>query len=476
MKKNKTHTIVENVEIIDIANEGKGVAKVNDLVIFVEKVVPGDIVDIEIYKQKKNLAEAKVAKYLKYSKKRADAFCEHFGVCGGCKWQNMKYEHQLEYKHKTVVDALTRLCKIELPEIDTIKGSAKTDYYRNKMEYTFSNKRWLTVEEIQTEEKLEMNALGFHIPKKFDKILDIQTCHLQDTRANDIRNAVRSYALDNAYGFYDIRNHSGLLRNLIIRNTSIDEWMVVVAFAENDAEKINSLMQYLHQKFSFINSLQYLVNTKKNDTIYDQEIITFAGNAYIHEQMKDLNGENVKFRISAKSFYQTNSEQAAELYKIAAELCELKGNELVYDLYTGTGTIANYVARSAKKVVGIEYVEDAIKDAKVNSEINNITNTLFFAGDMKDLLNDEFISEHGKPDIIITDPPRAGMHEDVCKQLLKVEAKRIVYVSCNAATQARDLGILDEKYKVIKVQPVDMFPQTEHVENAVLLLLRGTEY
>lgn len=472
MKKNKTHTIVENVEIIDIANEGKGIAKVNDLVIFVEKVVPGDIVDIEIYKQKKNLAEAKVAKYLKYSEKRADAFCEHFGVCGGCKWQNMKYEHQLEYKHKTVVDALTRLCKIELPEIDTIKGSAKTDYYRNKMEYTFSNKRWLTVEEIKTEEKLEMNALGFHIPKKFDKILDIQACHLQDTRANEIRNEVRSYALENNYSFYDIRNHSGLLRNLIIRNTSIDEWMVVVAFAENDTEKINAMMQFLKEKFSFINSLQYLVNTKKNDTIYDQEIITFAGNAYIHEQMKDLNDENVKFRISAKSFYQTNSEQAAELYKIAAELCELSGDELVYDLYTGTGTIANYVARSAKKVVGIEYVEDAIKDAKVNSEINNITNTIFFAGDMKDLLNDDFIAEHGKPDIIITDPPRAGMHEDVCKQLLKVEAKRIVYVSCNAATQARDLGILDEKYKVMKVQPVDMFPQTEHVENVVLLVLR----
>lgn len=472
MKKNKTHTIVENVEIIDIANEGKGIAKVNDLVIFVEKVVPGDIVDIEIYKQKKNLAEAKVAKYLKYSEKRADAFCEHFGVCGGCKWQNMKYEHQLEYKHKTVVDALTRLCKIELPEIDTIKGSAKTDYYRNKMEYTFSNKRWLTVEEIKTEEKLEMNALGFHIPKKFDKILDIQACHLQDTRANEIRNEVRSYALENNYSFYDIRNHSGLLRNLIIRNTSIDEWMVVVAFAENDTEKINAMMQFLKEKFSFINSLQYLVNTKKNDTIYDQEIITFAGNAYIHEQMKDLNDENVKFRISAKSFYQTNSEQAAELYKIAAELCELSGDELVYDLYTGTGTIANYVARSAKKVVGIEYVEDAIKDAKVNSEINNITNTIFFAGDMKDLLNDDFIAEHGKPDIIITDPPRAGMHEDVCKQLLKVEANRIVYVSCNAATQARDLGILDEKYKVMKVQPVDMFPQTEHVENVVLLVLR----
>lgn len=472
MKKNKTHTIFENVEIIDIANEGKGIAKVNDLVIFVEKVVPGDIVNIEIYKQKKNLAEAKVAEYLKYSEKRADAFCEHFGVCGGCKWQNMKYEHQLEYKHKTVVDALTRLCKIELPEIDTIKGSVKTDYYRNKMEYTFSNKRWLTLEEIRSEEKLEMNALGFHIPKKFDKILDIQACHLQDTRANEIRNVVRSYALENDYSFYDIRNHSGLLRNLIIRNTSIDEWMVVVAFAENDNEKIDAMMQFLQKKFSFINSLQYLVNTKKNDTIYDQEIITFAGNAYIHEQMKDLNNENVKFRISAKSFYQTNSEQAAELYKIAAELCALSGDELVYDLYTGTGTIANYIARSAKKVIGIEYVEDAIKDAKVNSEINNITNTLFFAGDMKDLLNDDFITEHGKPDIIITDPPRAGMHEDVCKQLLKVEAKRIVYVSCNAATQARDLGLLDEKYKVMRVQPVDMFPQTEHVENVVLLELR----
>lgn len=472
MRKNKTHTIVENVEIIDIANEGKGIAKVDELVVFVEKVVPGDIVDIEIYKQKKNLAEAKVSKFVQFSNKRAEPFCEHFGVCGGCKWQNMSYENQLHYKQKTVVDALTRLCKIELPEIDYIKGSESTDYYRNKMEYTFSNKRWLTIEEIQTEEKLEMNALGFHIPKKFDKILDIQKCHLQDTRANDIRNAVREFALKNKYTFYDIRNHVGLLRNLIIRNTSINEWMVVVAFAENDTEKINALMQYLLEQFSFITSLQYLVNTKKNDTIYDQEVITYAGNAYIHEMMKDLNGEEIKFRISAKSFYQTNSDQAALLYKIAAELCEFKGDELVYDLYTGTGTIANYIARSAKKVIGIDYVDDAIKDAKVNSSINSIDNTLFFAGDMKDLLNDEFIAEHGKPNIIITDPPRAGMHEDVCKQLLKIAAEKIVYVSCNVATQARDLAILDEKYKVMKVQPVDMFPQTEHVENAVLLVLR----
>ncbi len=472
MRKNKTHTIVENVEIIDIANEGKGIAKVDELVVFVEKVVPGDIVDIEIYKQKKNLAEAKVSKFVQFSNKRAEPFCEHFGVCGGCKWQNMSYANQLHYKQKTVVDALTRLCKIELPEIDYIKGSESTDYYRNKMEYTFSNKRWLTIEEIQTEEKLEMNALGFHIPKKFDKILDIQKCHLQDTRANDIRNAVREFALKNEYTFYDIRNHVGLLRNLIIRNTSINEWMVVVAFAENDTEKINALMQYLQEQFSFITSLQYLVNTKKNDTIYDQEVITYAGNAYIHEMMKDLNGEEIKFRISAKSFYQTNSDQAALLYKIAAELCEFKGDELVYDLYTGTGTIANYIARSAKKVIGIEYVDDAIKDAKVNSSINSIENTLFFAGDMKDLLNDEFIAEHGKPNIIITDPPRAGMHEDVCKQLLKIAAEKIVYVSCNVATQARDLAILDEKYKVMKVQPVDMFPQTEHVENAVLLQLK----
>ncbi len=472
MRKNKTHTIVENVEIIDIANEGKGIAKVDELVVFVEKVVPGDIVDIEIYKQKKNLAEAKVSKFVQFSNKRAEPFCEHFGVCGGCKWQNMSYANQLHYKQKTVVDALTRLCKIELPEIDYIKGSESTDYYRNKMEYTFSNKRWLTIEEIQTEEKLEMNALGFHIPKKFDKILDIQKCHLQDTRANDIRNAVREYALNNEFTFYDIRNHVGLLRNLIIRNTSINEWMVVVAFAENDTEKINALMQYLQDQFSFITSLQYIVNTKKNDTIYDQEVITYAGNAYIHEMMKDLNGEEIKFRISAKSFYQTNSDQAALLYKIAAELCEFKGDELVYDLYTGTGTIANYIARSAKKVIGIEYVDDAIKDAKVNSSINSIENTLFFAGDMKDLLNDEFIAEHGKPNIIITDPPRAGMHEDVCKQLLKIAAEKIVYVSCNVATQARDLAILDEKYKVMKVQPVDMFPQTEHVENVVLLQLK----
>ncbi len=473
MKKERKIIPIEGVEIIDIANEARGIAKVDDLVVFVEKVVPGDLVDIEIYKKKKNLAEARVKNYIKFSDKRADPFCSHFGTCGGCKWQNMKYEEQLLFKQKTVVDALTRLCKIDLPDINFIQASEDTSFYRNKMEYTFSNKRWLESHEISAQENLELNALGFHIPKKFDKILDIGTCHLQDDKANEIRNAVRDFTLKNNYTYYDLRNHVGLMRNLMIRNTSIGEWMVVVSFAENDEEKISMLMEFLKKEFPYINSLQYLVNTKRNDTIFDQEITTYHGNAFIHESMRDLKGDEVKFRISAKSFYQTNSKQAEVLYRIACEMTELKGDELVYDLYTGTGTIANYVARSARKVVGVEYVEDAIKDARVNSDINNISNTVFYAGDMKDLLNDDFILENGNADVVITDPPRAGMHEDVCKQLLKLNAEKIVYVSCNVATQARDLQILDEKYRVVKVQPVDMFPQTEHVENVVLLRRRS---
>ncbi len=472
MKTTKTLPIIEAVEIIDIANEGKGIAKHEELVIFVEKVVPGDIVDIQLIKKKKNLAEARPIHFHKYSELRSDSFCTHFGTCGGCKWQNMSYAAQLGFKYKTVVDALTRLAKVELSEINKIIGSEKTDFYRNKLEYTFSNKRWLEKSEIASEEKFDMNALGFHVPKRFDKIIDIETCYLQDNRSNDIRNAVREYAKANSLSFYDIKEHKGFLRNLIIRNTSINEWMVIVVFAEHDEEQITKMMNYLQSKFDFISSLQYIINQKKNDTIYDQEVICFYGKPYIHEQMTDLSNNKISFRISAKSFYQTNAEQAEVLYHIAGEFAELSGNEIVYDLYTGTGTIANFVASKAKKVVGIEYVPDAIEDAKVNSSINNISNTTFYAGDMKDLLNDDFVEFNGRPDVVITDPPRAGMHEDVCKQLLKLEAQKIVYVSCNPSTQARDLALLDEKYKVIKVQPVDMFPHTEHIENVVLLMLR----
>lgn len=472
MRSTKPLPIIEKAEIIDIANEGKGIAKHEDLVIFVEKVVPGDVVDIQIHKKKKNLAEGSPILFHQYSNKREDAFCTHFGTCGGCKWQNMKYDAQLSFKQKIVLDALTRLAKIELPELMPIVGSENTKHYRNKLEFTFSNKRWLEKSEIASNESFDMDALGFHVPKRFDKIIDIQQCYLQDTRSDEVRNEVRVFCKENEYSFYDIKQNTGLMRNLIIRNTSLEEWMVIVVFAEPDMEKIELLMGHLKKKFNFISSLQYVINQKKNDTIFDQEVICYEGLPYIHEQMTDLNNKQIKFRISAKSFYQTNAKQAEVLYHIAGNFAELKGDEIVYDLYTGTGTIANFIASKAKKVVGIEYVADAIEDAKVNSEINSIDNTVFYAGDMKDLLTDEFTLLNGKPNVIITDPPRAGMHEEVCKQLLKLEAEKIVYVSCNPSTQARDLAILDEKYTVVKVQPVDMFPHTEHVENVVLLKLR----
>lgn len=472
MRTTKTLPIIEKVEIIDIANEGKGIAKHEDLVIFVEKVVPGDIVDIQLLKKKKNLAEATPIHFHEKSSLRADAFCSHFGTCGGCKWQNMSYNAQLQFKQKIVVDALTRLAKIELPEFHQIISSEETKHYRNKLEFTFSNKRWLEKEEVASGDTFDMDALGFHVPRRFDKIIDIQQCYLQNTRSDEIRNEVRTFAKNNSFSFYDIKQNVGFLRNLIMRNTSTNEWMLIVVFAENQEENIEKMMSHLKAKFPFVTSLQYVINTKKNDTIFDQEVICYHGKAFIHEEMQDLNNNKISFRISAKSFYQTNAKQAEVLYHVAGKLADLKGDEIVYDLYTGTGTIANFIASKAKKVVGVEYVPDAIEDAKVNSNINNISNTVFYAGDMKDLLNDEFVANNGKPSVIITDPPRAGMHEDVCKQLLKLEAEKIVYVSCNPATQARDLAILDEKYKVITVQPVDMFPHTEHVENVVLLKLK----
>lgn len=462
----------EAVEIIDIAQEGKGIAKVEDLVIFVDKVVPGDIVDIQVLKKKKNLAEGTPSHFHQFSQYRQTAFCEHFGTCGGCKWQHMNYERQLFFKQKAVQDALTRLVKIQLPPIRQIIGSEQIQNYRNKLEYSFSNKRWLTAEEIKQSEILNKNAVGFHVPKRFDKIIDINKCHLQDDRSNVLRNTIRQYAIDQNLTFYDIREQHGLLRNMIIRNTNLDEWMLVMVFGEQQQEKIQAMMTYLLEQFSWLSSLQYIVNLKKNDTIYDQELVSVKGDGTIMEQMTDLHGNKIRFQVSAKSFYQTNSAQAEQLYHLAGKMAKISSNDLVYDLYTGTGTIANFIASSAKQVIGIEYVEDAIIDAEANSRLNGISNTKFFAGDMKDLLTDAFALEHGKPDVIITDPPRAGMHEDVCKQLLKLEPKRIVYVSCNASTQARDLGILDEKYAVVDVQPVDMFPHTDHVENIVSLELK----
>jgi 23S rRNA (uracil1939-C5)-methyltransferase len=448
-----------------VAAEGKAIAKVDGMAVFVPFAVPGDIVDIQITRKKRSFAEGRVVRFEKFSDNRIVPFCEHFGVCGGCKWQNLSYNEQLKYKNNQVSDNLKRIGKVDLPEILQILGAPEDRFYRNKLEFTFSNKRWLTENEISSDKEFtQMNALGFHIPGMFDKVLDIKKCWLMDDLSNKIRNNIREFCLNNDYSFFDLRNQNGLMRNLIIRNTSIGEWMVIVVFYDDDIEKREKLMKFIETEFPQITSLLYIVNQKANDSITDQEVIVWSERAFIYEEM-----EGLKFKIGPKSFYQTNSEQAYHLYEITREFAQLTGDELVYDLYTGTGTIANFIARNASKVVGIEYVEDAIEDAKVNSKINGIDNTLFFAGDMKDVLNEEFIDIHGKPDVIITDPPRAGMHDDVINAILLAEAKRIVYVSCNPATQARDLSLLEVKYKVIMVQPVDMFPQTHHVENVVLL-------
>ncbi|MBB5648961.1 23S rRNA (uracil(1939)-C(5))-methyltransferase RlmD [Pedobacter cryoconitis] len=465
-RKAGTVTILPNLSIIDIAEEGKGVAKADELVVFVDKAVPGDIVDVKIVKKKKNFAEAVIETLHTASDLRTDPFCEHFGTCGGCKWQHMQYDAQLHFKQKNVEAALQRLAKVDTSSMEPILGSAENKYYRNKLEYTFSNKRWLNAQDMTDRDDLEMNALGFHVPLRFDKILDIQHCYLQAEPSNTLRNEVRAYALKNHLSFYDLRNHEGSLRNLIIRTSSTGEVMVVVVFAYAEPEQVNGLMEHLKVNFPEITSLLYILNQKKNDTIFDQDVITYAGRDYIFEEMNGL-----KFKIGAKSFYQTNSLQAHELYKITKEFAGFKGDELVYDLYTGAGTIANFIAGSVKQVIGVEYVPTAIEDAKFNSELNGIENTVFYAGDMKDILTTDFIAAHGKPDVVITDPPRAGMHTDVVERLLEMEAEKIVYVSCNAATQARDLALLKEKYEVSRIKPVDMFPHTQHVENVVLLNL-----
>lgn len=443
-------------------------AKVNELVIFVPYVVPGDVVDLQVKRKKNHYAEAVAVKFHEKSPLRTEPFCSHFGVCGGCKWQCLSYEEQLKYKQKQVFDNLTRIGKVELPEFRPILGSEKTRFYRNKLEFTFSNKRWLTEEEVKQDVKYDqMNAVGFHIPGAFDKVLAIDKCWLQDDISNQIRNAVRNYAYAHNFPFFDLRTQEGLLRNIMIRTSSTGELMVVLQCKVTDDEgrrKMEEILQFMADSFPQITSLMYVINNKCNDTIGDLDVEVFKGNDHIFEEM-----EGLRFKVGPKSFYQTNSEQAYNLYKVAREFAGLTGNELVYDLYTGTGTIANFVARQARKVVGIEYVPEAIEDAKVNSALNGIDNTLFYAGDMKDILTNDFIAEHGRPDVIITDPPRAGMHNDVIDVILAAEPKRIVYVSCNPATQARDLQLLDGKYKVTAVQPVDMFPHTHHVENVVQL-------
>lgn len=467
-RKKKELPLLEKVTITDVAAEGKALAKVNDLVVFVPYVVPGDVVDLQLKRKKNHYAEAVAVKFHEYAPVRAVPFCTHYGVCGGCKWQCLPYGEQIKYKQKQVTDNLTRIGKIELPEISPILGSEKTEFYRNKLEFTFSDKRWLTEEEVKADVKYEqMNAVGFHIPGAFDKVLAIDKCWLQDDISNQIRNAIRDYAYEHNYSFFNLRTQEGLLRNLMIRTSTTGELMVLLqckVVDERDLELTKQLLAFVAERFPQITSLLYVVNNKCNDTINDLDVVVFKGNDHIYEEM-----EGLRFKIGPKSFYQTNSEQAYNLYKVARDFAGLTGDELVYDLYTGTGTIANFVSRRARRVIGIEYVPEAIEDAKVNSAINGIDNTLFYAGDMKDILTQDFINEHGRPDVIITDPPRAGMHNDVIDTILFAEPKRIVYVSCNPATQARDLSLLDAKYKVMAVQPVDMFPHTHHVENVVLL-------
>lgn len=470
-RKKKPLPILENIQITDCAAEGKSLARVNDMVVFVPFCVPGDIVDLQVRKKRHSYMEAEVIRFVEKSAVREEPFCEHFGVCGGCKWQNLPYDKQLEMKQRQVYEQLTRIGKVELPEFMPILGSRKIREYRNKLEFGCSNKRWMTREEIASGEPAgEMRAIGFHITGAFDKILPIHNCHLMDGLQNEIRNFIYQYAIDNDLTFFDLRQQTGLLRDVMVRNSNTGEWMVLVQFhydLEGDRERSLQLMEALADRFPQITSLLYVDNQKCNDTFGDLELTLYKGNDHIFEIM-----EGLRFKVGPKSFYQTNTDQAYHLYSVARQFAGLTGEEIVYDLYTGTGTIANFVARSAKKVVGIEYVPEAIEDAKVNSDINGIGNTLFFAGDMKDILTDEFIAGHGRPDVIITDPPRAGMHPDVVETILRAKPRRIVYVSCNPATQARDLQLLDRLYKVVAVQPVDMFPHTPHVENVVALELK----
>jgi 23S rRNA (uracil1939-C5)-methyltransferase len=466
MARKKKNLLFENIEITDTAAKGKAVGKLPDgRVVFVSNAVPGDVVDVQTFRKRKSYYEGKAVRFEKYSDKRTDPECEHFGVCGGCKWQNMKYEEQLFFKQKEVTNNLLRIGHLDLPEITPILGCKKIYFYRNKMEFSFSDSRWLTPEEIESSKEISSRfACGFHIPKMWDKILDIEKCYLQEDPSNDIRNSIRDFAVKNDISFYNPRHQHGMLRTLMIRIASTGEIMVVIQFFEEHIEKREALLSFISEKFPEITSLQYIINNKGNDTIYDQEVILFKGRDHIFEEMEGLH-----FKINAKSFYQTNSEQAYELYKIARDFAGLTGNEMVYDLYTGTGTIAQFVAKEAKKVVGVESVPEAIADARENAERNKIDNVEFFVGDLAKVFTEEFIRKNGKPEVIITDPPRDGMHKNVVEQILNIAPERVVYVSCNSATQARDLAMMKEAYTIVKTQAVDMFPQTHHVENVVLL-------
>ncbi len=470
-RKRKTLPIIENLEITDVAAEGNAIGRSDGMVVFVPFGAPGDVVDVKLEKKKKSYANGRIVRIVRPGEMRQDPRCEHFTVCGGCRWQHLPYQYQLKAKRQQVVDALERIAQVELPEIAETLGSQKIWAYRNKMEYTFSNRCWLTFEQLESGEEFpDRDAVGFHIPGAFDKVLDIKACHLQDSIGDRIRLFIKNFAKEHGYAFYDLKNQTGFVRTLMIRTASTGEIMVLLAVGEDDKPKIDTLLNAVAEQFPEITSLMYTVNTKVNDSYADLEIKLFKGKEYIEEEM-----EGLRFRIGPKSFYQTNSLQAYELYKVARNFAGLTGIELVYDLYTGTGTIANFVSRSASKVIGIEYVPEAIEDAKVNSAVNGIHNTEFFAGDMKDILTDEFIAEHGRPDVMIVDPPRAGMHQDVVDTILRAEPALIVYVSCNPATQARDIALLNVKYKVEAVQPVDMFPHTQHVENVVRLVRRPVD-
>jgi 23S rRNA (uracil1939-C5)-methyltransferase len=467
----RKNIVLKEVKIDRMAAEGKCIAHHEDMVVFVKDVAPGDVVDLQVTKKKKSFMEAKPIRFHQLSPLRITPFCNHFGICGGCKWQHIPYDLQLKYKQQQVVDNFERIGKIAIGEILPIVPSEETTYYRNKLEYTFSVHRWLTKEEISSGEEFDRRALGFHIPQSFEKILHIEHCYLQPEPSNNVRLALDKFARTHNIAFYDPVTHKGVLRNLIIRTSNSQEVMVIVQFggdAAHHPEVVHQVMLFMQESFPEITSLQYIINPKKNDTYFDQSVEVFSGIPHITEKMEDL-----RFRISPKAFYQTNAQQAYQLYKATRSLANLQGHEVVYDLYSGTGTIATFVARQARQVIGIEYVEDAIEDAKVNAELNHISNTLFYAGDIKDILNEQFLAAHEHPDVIITDPPRSGMHPEVVQKLLDLEAKRIVYVSCNPATQARDVAMLSQKYEVDKLQPVDMFPHTHHVESIALLCLRA---
>jgi len=462
----KEFPLLEKVRITDIGAEGNALARVDNMVVFVPMLIPGDVVDIKVIRKRKKYIEGKVVRFHEYSSDRINPRCIYFGTCGGCRWQHLPYPLQLKYKEKQVCDNLKRIGKIDLPYISPIIGSKEEYLYRNKLEYTFSDKRWLTDEEVKSGIRFGKEpALGFHIPGLFDKVLDIAECHLQPEPSNSIKNSVRKYAIENGLSFFDLKEQKGFLRNIVIRNAMDGSIMVILVFFHEDEEKRKGVMDFLVAEHPQITSLQYIINPKKNSSLTDQDPVLYKGSDYLTEEIDGL-----KFRIGAKSFYQTNTKQAITLYRITREFAGLSGKEIVYDLYTGTGTIANYLAGSAQKVVGIEYVEEAVKDAGINSGINNITNTIFFSGDMKEVLTEKFISDNGRPDVVITDPPRAGMHEDVVKAIIQAQPEKVVYVSCNPSTQARDILLMSQCYYVDKVQPVDMFPHTHHVENVVLLI------